>query len=74
MTEELVRLMLDHWQEHRARRRRELEGARLHVIQQGNEMASAARGARRLGIQPSRNLRAGPRWGKSCIAMQGNGC
>ena len=63
--EELVRLMLDHWQEHRARRRREFEGARLHVIQQENEMASAARRALRQGVQPAGNLRAldedGPR-------------
>ena len=70
MKEELVRLILDHWQEHTATRRREVERVRLGAIRQDNEMAGAARRARRLGIQSSGILRPGDEEGPGQVVPQ----
>ena len=75
MMEELVRLMLDHWQEHRARRRAS--------SWKGPACTSHSRGTR-WQVQPGEHVgwessRHATYWlaqdgGKYCIAMQGNGC
>ena len=70
MKEELVRLILDRWQEHTTSRRRELERGRLQAIQQDNEMARAARRTRRPGIQSSGNPRAGDEEGLGQNVLQ----